>query len=219
VAAERIKVEVSRRILHIGPAAYPLQNIARVQSQVLKFARWPTIRSFVKAAVIWIVLGAAATAAIKFAADRQAGSITPANQGHYIAIAWAVAAALIAVSAMLLLVRLAHTWQRYYALVIDTAGPARAALVNPDRVVISDLVANCIGSSVPSQGSPAMSARLPAPAMMSVKSRMPGSSLLRKPQRHAGNPLSPLKYRRIISLRAQAGIGGARWPLRQLRCP
>jgi hypothetical protein len=49
VAAERIRVEVSRRILHIGCAAYPLQNIARVQSRVPKFARWPAIRSFVKA--------------------------------------------------------------------------------------------------------------------------------------------------------------------------
>jgi hypothetical protein len=141
MAAERIQVEVTRRILHIGSAAYPLQNIARVQSQALEFARWPAIRSFLKAAVIWIVLGAAATAAIKFAADRQAGSITPANQGHYVAIAWAVAVALLAVSAILLLVRLRPTWRRYYALVIDTAGSARAALVNPNRMVISDLVA------------------------------------------------------------------------------
>jgi hypothetical protein len=141
VAAEPIKVEVSRRILHIGSAAYPLQNIARVQSQELEWVRWPAIKSFLKAAVIWIVLGAAATAAIKFAADRQPGSTIALNQGHYITIAWTVAAVLLAVNATVLLVRLRATWRRYYALVIDTAGSARAALVNPDRMIISDLVA------------------------------------------------------------------------------
>ena len=48
---------------------------------------------------------------------------------------------LLALSAIVLLVRLRRTWRRYYALVIDTAGSARAALVNPDRMIISDLVA------------------------------------------------------------------------------
>jgi len=141
VAAELIQVEVSRRILHIGSAAYPLQNIARVQSQELEWVRWPAIKSFLKAFVIWILLGAAATAAIKVTASRQSGSTIALNQGHYIAIAWGVAAALIAISGIVLLVRLRGTWRQYYALVIDTAGSARAALVNPDRMIISSLVA------------------------------------------------------------------------------
>jgi hypothetical protein len=141
VAAEPIKVEVSRRILHIGSAAYPLQNIARVQSQELQWVRWPAIKSFLKTAVVWIVLGAAATAAIKFAANRKPFSTFAVNQGHYIAIAWAITTVLVAISVMVLLVRLRGTWRQYYALVIDTAGAARAALVNPDRLVISDLVA------------------------------------------------------------------------------
>jgi heme/copper-type cytochrome/quinol oxidase subunit 2 len=140
MADESIKVEVSRRILHIGSAVYPLQNIARVQSQELRFARWPAIRSFLKAAVILIVLGIAATVAIKFAANRQAGSTIAANQSHYIAIAWAVAVVLLAISAIVLLVRLLPTWRRYYALIIDTAGSARAALVTTERMKISDLV-------------------------------------------------------------------------------
>lgn len=141
MAAERTRVEISRRILHIGSAAYPLQNIARVQPQALEFARWPAIKSFLKAVTIWTVVAAVASAAIKLAADRQAGSITPVSQAHYMVIAWAGAATPVAASAVLLLVRLGRTWRRYYALVIDTAGSARAALVNPDRTVISDLVA------------------------------------------------------------------------------
>jgi len=139
VAAELIKVEISRRILHIGSAAYPLQNIARVESQELEWVRWPAIRSFLRAFVIWILLGAAATAAIKVTASRQSGSTIALNQGHYIAITWGVAAALIAISGLVLLVRLRGTWRQYYALVIDTAGSARAALVNPDRMLISSL--------------------------------------------------------------------------------
>lgn len=134
MATERIRVEISRRVLHIGSTVYPLQNIARVQPQALQFARWPAIKSFLKAVVIWTVLAAVASAAIKAAAGRQTGSITAVN-------VWTAAAVPVAVSALLLLVRLGRTWRRYYALVIDTAGSARAALVNPDRRVISDLVA------------------------------------------------------------------------------
>jgi len=81
-----------------------LQNIARVQSQELEWVRWPAIKSFLKAFVIWILLGAAATAAIKVAASRQSGSTIAINQGHYIAIVWGVAAVLIAISGIVLLV-------------------------------------------------------------------------------------------------------------------
>jgi hypothetical protein len=156
VAAEPIKVEVSRRILHIGSAAYPLQNIARVQSQELEWVRWPAIKSFLKAAVIWIVLGVAATVAIKVVAGRQPGSTIALDQGHYISIAWAGASVLLAISAIVLLVRLRGTWRQYFALVIDTAGSARAALVNPDRRIISDLVAK-ITKAIENPGDPAAS--------------------------------------------------------------
>ena len=40
---------------------------------------------------------------------------------------------------------------------------------------------SCTGGSAPSHGSPVMPACLPAPALTGVKSRMPGSPLLRKP--------------------------------------
>jgi hypothetical protein len=140
VAAERIKVEVSRRILHIGPAAYPLQNIARVQSQVLKFARWPAVRAFIVATVIWIALGAAATFAIKYAYSHNAASLSYDSQQKYLGIARLAPAVLTGLSLLRLLFRLRLTWRRYYALVIETAGTASAALVNPDRSSISGLV-------------------------------------------------------------------------------
>jgi heme/copper-type cytochrome/quinol oxidase subunit 2 len=142
MAAEPIKIEVSRRILHIGSAAYPLQNIARVQSQELEWVRWPAIKSFLRAAVIWIVLGVAATVAVKIAARRGGSYSTIAlDQNHYLSIAWGVVVALLAISAALLLFRLRGTWRQYYALVIDSAGSASAALVSPDRRLIRDLVA------------------------------------------------------------------------------
>ena len=53
MATKSIEVSVSRRILHIGSAAYPLTNIARVQSQVLEIKRWPPIRAFLVATLAW----------------------------------------------------------------------------------------------------------------------------------------------------------------------
>lgn len=140
MAAKSIEVSVTRRILHIGSAAYPLANIARVQSETLGFRRWPAIRAFIVAAVIWIALGAAATFAIKLGYSHNAGGITYDNQQRYLGIARLASAVLIGLSLLRLLFRLAPTWRRYYALVIETAGTASAALINPDRAVISDLV-------------------------------------------------------------------------------
>jgi hypothetical protein len=141
MAVKLTEVSVSRRILHIGSAAYPLANIARVQSHMLVFKRWPAIRAFIVQAVIWIALGAIATFAIKYAYDHNSGGITYDNQQRYLGMARLASGVLIGLSLLWLLFRVVPTWRRYYALVIETAGSASAALVNPDRSVITDLVA------------------------------------------------------------------------------
>ena len=140
MATRSIEVSVSRRILHIGSAAYPLANIARVQSQVLEIKRWPAIRAFVVATLVWIALGVAATFAIKYAYDHNAGGITYDNQQRYLGFARLVTVVLIGLSLLRLLYRLAPAWRRYYALVIETAGTARAAIINTDSNVITGLV-------------------------------------------------------------------------------
>jgi hypothetical protein len=142
MAIKSVEVSVSRRILHIGSAAYPLTNIARVQSQVLQIKRWPPIRAFIVATLAWIALGVAATFAIKYAYSHNAGGITYDNQQRYLGFVRLGVAVLIGLSVLRLLYRLAPAWRRYYALIIETAGTAQAAIINPDRNLITSLVAS-----------------------------------------------------------------------------
>jgi hypothetical protein len=131
---------VSKRILHIGSAAYPLANIARVQSQEIKFRRWPAIRAFIIQTVIWIALGVAATYAINYGYSHDMGGITYDSQQRYLGIARLASAILIGLGLALLLIRLVPTLRRYYALVIETAGTPNAVIINPDRGLIDNLV-------------------------------------------------------------------------------
>lgn len=140
MAVKSVEVSVSRRILRIGSAAYPLTNIARVQSRELQIRLWPPIRAFIVATLAWIALGVAATFAIKYAYSHNAGGITYDNQQRYLSIARLAVAVLIGLSLLRLLYRLAPAWRRYYALVIETAGTAQAVIINPDRSLITGLV-------------------------------------------------------------------------------
>ena len=137
MATKSIAVGVSRRVLHIGSSAYPLQAIARVTSEVIRFKRWPAIRAFIGATVLWIILGVAATVVVKFAVSDP--DAVDGSQGHYLAIVRVVAICLVAFSALRLLFRLRRTWRRYYTLVIETAGAASAVLVNPDGDLIRNI--------------------------------------------------------------------------------
>lgn len=139
MAVKSITVSVSKRILHIGGASYPLANIARVQSQKIEFRRWPAIRAFIIQAVVWTALGVAATYAINYASGHDLGGFGYESQRYLNIVrpAWAV---LTGLSLVLLLVRLAPTWRQYYALVIETAGTPNAVLINPDRGLIEGLV-------------------------------------------------------------------------------
>jgi hypothetical protein len=141
MAVRSIEVSVTRHILNIGSAAYPLANIARVQSQALGIRRWPAIRAFIVAVVVWIALGAAATFAIKYGYSHNASFVNSDNEQRYLDIARLAPAVLVGLSLLWLVFRLAPTWRRYYALIIETAGTASAVLINPDRRVITDLVA------------------------------------------------------------------------------
>jgi hypothetical protein len=140
MAGKSITVSVSRRILHIGDAAYPLANIARVQAEPVKFIRGPAIRRFIIQTVTWIALGAAATFAIKYAVNHDTGGLTHDSQQQYLAIVRIAAGALIGLSLLRLLSRLVPTWRRQYALIIETAGMANAVIINPNRALITDLV-------------------------------------------------------------------------------
>jgi len=124
-------VRVSRRILWIGGEAYPLHNIARAQTVKVTPRRAAMAWSFVKATLLWVGLGVAAALALGYAHRSESGD--PMVRGIWMAVA-----ALVGLSALKLLAGLATRVR--YALVIETAGSPRTALVTRQRHVADQLV-------------------------------------------------------------------------------
>lgn len=116
---EFINVRVSRRILWVGAEAYPLQNIARAQTIEIVPRRGAAIGRYVMMVVLWLILGGAAALAIH-------------------ALAVLVALVLIVISTIRLIKALSR--RTFYALVIETAGTPRTALVSADRNMVNRLV-------------------------------------------------------------------------------
>jgi hypothetical protein len=116
---EFINVRVSRRILWVGAEAYPLQNIARAQTIEIVPRRGAAIGRYVMMVVLWLILGGAAALAI-----------------HALAVLFALA--LIVISTIRLIKALSR--RTFYALVIETAGTPRTALVSADRNMVNRLV-------------------------------------------------------------------------------
>lgn len=132
---EVIDVRVSRRILWVGAEAYPLHNIARAQTIKLVVNRGAAIRSFVKSLLLWAILGAAGVLAINAAGSNSTNTSNITNARNAV-----VAVALLMVGVSLFkLVRTLST-RKLYALVIETAGTPRTALVGTDENVVGRLV-------------------------------------------------------------------------------
>jgi hypothetical protein len=127
-----INIGVSRGILWIGGEAYPLHNIARVQTVELVPRRGRAVSAFVKQILVWAMLGVGGIVALRFA---ELPSSDVAAFTNYIAIG-AVALALI--STVRLLVALAR--RTYYALVIETSGRPHTAVISPDESQLNQLV-------------------------------------------------------------------------------
>jgi hypothetical protein len=132
-----IEIRVSRRILWIGDEAYPLQNIARAQTAEVKPDRPAALRRYLKWMVLWVLLGAAATTAIKLA-PRLSSAEGPNLLNHAGVGVLVVATVLAVISTIwLLAVFLRRT---YYALVIETSGYPIAALVSRDETRVRQIV-------------------------------------------------------------------------------
>jgi molybdopterin converting factor small subunit len=134
---EAIEVRISRQVLWVGAEAYPLRNIARAQTITLVPDRWRACRRYLTAVVFWVLLGVAAVAAIKVASRLNGGQ--GSNPLHAAAVgALVLALALFAVSTIRLIRVLSA--RTYYALVIETAGTPRRALVSTDGNLVRELV-------------------------------------------------------------------------------
>jgi hypothetical protein len=137
MSASEINVEVSQGILWVGSEAYPLRNIARVQPVKLAPNRAAAFRGFLMAAAFCVLLIVAAAVATRAAS--RVSSAPGYNVLHDVAEgAVALAAVLAVISAIRLIMRL---WRRtVYALVIETAGTPRTALVTYDENLVFHLV-------------------------------------------------------------------------------
>jgi hypothetical protein len=129
-----INVRVSRRILWVGSEAYPLQNIARAQTLKLVPQRGAPFRGYLKAVTGLVILDIAATIVLKVAASK----ITGFPDSRFKTLLQLVVLASVAISTIRLILALLK--RTYYALIIETAGTPRAALVSTDENLVSSLV-------------------------------------------------------------------------------
>lgn len=132
MSSKIMRVEVHQGILYIGGEAYPLHNIARVQTAELVPRRGRAVGNFVKQVLLWVALGVGGAVALRFA--KLPGSDVE-TYTRYIAIG---AVALTILSTIGLLVALAR--RTYYALVIETSGMPHTAVVSPDEAMLNRLV-------------------------------------------------------------------------------
>jgi hypothetical protein len=129
---EVIDVRVSRRVLWVGEAAYPLQNIARAQRVKLVPKRGAALRSYVKFVLLWMLLGAVAAIALSAAGLLRSGASTLAGL-----VIIAVPVLIVVRTIRLIGVLLPR---KLYALIIETAGTPRAVLVSADENQVLELV-------------------------------------------------------------------------------
>jgi hypothetical protein len=137
VSSSEIDVQVGQGILWVGSDAYPLRNIARVQPVKLVPNRGAAARRYLIALVFCVILIVAAVVAARTAS--RATSVQSYNALHGGADgAYALAAVLAAISTIWLILRLSR--RTAYALVIETAGTPRTALVTYDENLVFHLV-------------------------------------------------------------------------------
>jgi hypothetical protein len=123
---KRTDVEINQQILRIGDAAYPVRNIARARTARLGPTRGAVLRRYLRAVVLWVILAIGAAVA----------------NSHGLASVTDVLAFLIAVLVVISTIRLIImlSRRRYYALVIETAGPPDTVLVSPDENHLHEIV-------------------------------------------------------------------------------
>ena len=115
---EEIEVSVRDQILWVGTEAYPVHNITRAQTIALRPRRSRAVSRFLGYTVLWFFLGL-------LVAARANGSEFP------VSVVPVVVGALILINVILLLRALASA--TLYALVIETSGSPRAALITKNE--------------------------------------------------------------------------------------
>lgn len=129
---EPITVGVSRRILWIGAAAYPLQNIARAQTFEIMPNRARATMHYLLQVVLWLTLGVGGQAAL------ERSDLSSSDAGNLAGLTYTVLAVLLIISTVRWLLTLFR--RPLYAMVIETAGSPQTALVSTSEAEVSSLV-------------------------------------------------------------------------------
>lgn len=129
---QTLEVQVKDKILWIGSDAYPVQNIARAQArQLVPAQRKSPVGPFVKSLARAIIIGLVATLVV---------ALAHVKGSTWDNVIWLAVLILIAIAVIRLVRSLMKKDQTYYALVIETAGTPREALVSNDSRVIQQII-------------------------------------------------------------------------------
>ncbi|MEV7419475.1 DUF6232 family protein [Streptomyces sp. NPDC089919] len=129
---EETEISVSRRVLWIGAEAYPLNNIARATTVRVEPDRKKAAARFGKSLFVAAALAVGAATAL-----RQADLGDSEREQYLRGVTITFAALGVLFLLQLLSVVLRRT---YYALVIETAGTPRTALVTTEQALVHELV-------------------------------------------------------------------------------
>jgi hypothetical protein len=124
-----VHVRISRRILWVGPQAYPLSQVVRVHPVELKLRRIAAVREFGRRA--------GATIALTFLGLIAMACVGRSLPAEIWVVFWLVAAGLLALHTAQL-VRLLRL-PKLYVLRVAMAGSEQAAVVSTDKQLIHDL--------------------------------------------------------------------------------
>jgi Family of unknown function (DUF6232) len=141
--SEFITVRVVGRVLWVGSAAYPLQNIAGVQQVKFVPGRPKAVGRYVRRLLLCLILAAIGIAGTVIA-QSLSNSSPPPSASVPDALTYAgtalVAAGLIAALICTIVFVVSISRSTHYGLVVSTAGSNIALVESPDQAAISGLV-------------------------------------------------------------------------------
>ncbi|MGN5630805.1 DUF6232 family protein [Streptomyces sp. AC154] len=133
-----VDLRVSKRLLWVGPAAYPLENIARVFTFVLRPRRKEAIALFCKRVALTLALAVVMTVLILLVDTVASIGRGESSGGPFITIVWlGTVGALIYYLLELTKVLSAPS---YFVLAVETSGPSTAMVTSHDPAHLVQLV-------------------------------------------------------------------------------
>ncbi|MGW7527848.1 DUF6232 family protein [Streptomyces sp. NPDC054783] len=137
-APVRLDLRVSKRILWIGAAVYPLQNIARVYTFVLRPKRKEAVLRFLRYTAVTLVVGFLAMLPGLLASINTGGGQGSSGAAGYVVFVWIVAA----VAEIYFLIEMIGvlTAAPQHVLAVETSGASTALVTSQDPRYLDQIV-------------------------------------------------------------------------------